>query len=163
MESIASLVQDDPFLKLSPADRLAQRKSRRDRFWKVQKPAEPPQISVPDLPLPQVKEAWFVIVSDKPAPGAELKIEDILRACCKYFDLTRSQITAARRTAPVVYARQIAMYLCKFYTTKSYPEIGRRLGGRDHTTVLHGHRKVEAAIKKDWLLAYDVAHVEAML
>ena len=106
---------------------------------------------------------WFEIVSDKPAPGTETKIEDVLRVCCKYFDLTRSQITSARRTAPVVYARQIAMYLCKIRTTKSYPEIGRRLGGRDHTTVIHGHRKIEEGLPKDWLLAFDVAHVEAML
>jgi chromosomal replication initiator protein len=83
--------------------------------------------------------------------------------CCKYFDLTSSQIKSARRTAPVVYARQIAMYLCKYRTLKSYPEIGRRLGGRDHTTVLHGHRKIEALLPKDRDLAYDVAHVEAML
>lgn len=106
---------------------------------------------------------WFEIISEKAAPGSALKIDDIIRACCKYFDLTRSQITSARRTAPVVYARQIAMYLCKYHTTKSYPEIGRRMGGRDHTTVLHGHRKVEATLPKDASLAYDVAHVEAML
>lgn len=108
-------------------------------------------------------ECFFEILSEKTAPERGVRIEDIMRAACKYFDLTRSQLTSARRTGPVVYARQIAMYLCKFHTTKSYPEIGRRLGRRDHTTVLHGHRKIEALITKDWLLAYDVAHVEAML
>jgi chromosomal replication initiation ATPase DnaA len=109
------------------------------------------------------KAAWFEIISEKAAPGGVIKIDDILRVCCKYFDLTNSQIKSARRTAPVVYARQIAMYLCKYRTTKSYPEIGRRLGGRDHTTVLHGHKKIEANLLKDASLAYDVAHVEAML
>lgn len=115
-------------------------------------------------PLPEhKKEFWFEIISDKPLPGGEIKIDDILRSCCIYFDLTRSQIISARRTKPVVYARQIAMYLCKYRTTKSYPEIGRRMGGRDHTTVLHGHRKIEARLPKEWMLAFDVAQVEAML
>lgn len=109
------------------------------------------------------KIGWFEIISEKAAPGCPPKIEDVVRAVCKYFDLTKSQLTSARRTAPVVYARQIAMYLCKYHTTKSYPEIGRRLGDRDHTTVLHGHRKVESMILKDAALAYDVAHLEAML
>jgi chromosomal replication initiation ATPase DnaA len=112
---------------------------------------------------PQKKEPWFEIISEKAAPGSQTKIDDVLRVCCKYFDLTSSQIKSARRTAPVVYARQVAMYLCKFHTIKSYPEIGRRLGGRDHTTVMHGYRKIEANLLKDWKLAFDVAHVEAML
>lgn len=109
------------------------------------------------------KPGWFEIVSEDAAPGSQMKIHDVIRVCCKYFGLTRSQITSARRTAQVVYARQIAMYLCKYHTTKSYPEIGRRLGGRDHTTVIHGHRKVESLLPKDAGLAFDVAHVEGML
>lgn len=109
------------------------------------------------------KLGWFEIISEKAAPGRAPKIDDIIRVCCKYFDLTRMQLVSARRTAPVVYARQIAMYLCKYHTTKSYPEIGRRLGGRDHTTVLHGHRKVETMLLKSADLAFDVAQVEAML
>jgi hypothetical protein len=109
------------------------------------------------------KLGWFEIIAEKAAPGRAPKIDDIIKVCCKYFDLTRSQLISDRRTAPVVYARQIAMYLSKFHTTKSYPEIGRRLGGRDHTTVLHGHRKIESSLRKNAILAYDVAHVEAML
>lgn len=109
------------------------------------------------------KEAWFEIISEKAAPGHAPKIDNILRVSCKYFDLTYNQMISARRTAPVVYARQIAMYLSKFHTAKSYPEIGRRFGDRDHTTVLHAHRKIERNILTDAALAYDVAHVEAML
>lgn len=162
MEAIATLTMEDPFLKLAASDRIAARKSRRARLWTIAAVPEP-EPEVVFIAPPERIGIWFSIVSDKPAPGHELKIDDILRACCGYFDLTRSQIISARRTAPVVYARQIAMYLCKYLTTKSYPEIGRRMGGRDHTTVLHGHRKVEALLPKEWLLAYDVAHVEAML
>lgn len=140
-------------------------KQRLVRLGALPRPAviEPQAPEPTPEPAPEPKEFWFRIVSDKPAPGAETMIEDVLRACCKYFEITRSQITSARRTANVVYPRQIAMYLCKLHTTKSYPEIGRRIGGRDHTTVLHGHKKVEGKIKRDWLLAYDVAMVEAGL
>jgi len=50
----------------------------------------------------------------------------------------------------------VAMYLCKLHTTRSYPDIGRRFGGRDHTTVLHGVKKIEELIGKDEQIARDV-------
>jgi hypothetical protein len=109
------------------------------------------------------KPGWFEIVSEDMPPGSAMKIDDVIRVCCKYFDMTRSELTSARRNARVVYARQIAMYLAKHHTTKSYPEIGRRLGGRDHTTVIHGQRRIESQLLKNAGVAYDVAQVEAML
>jgi chromosomal replication initiator protein len=48
------------------------------------------------------------------------------------------------------------MYLCKQHTTRSYPDIGRRFGGRDHTTVLHGVRKIEELLTQDEQIARDV-------
>lgn len=172
MEAIASLVNDDPYLKLSAPDRRSAIKARRARFEARAIQEEPAFVEVNETDrvdiletrwAAQQKEAWFEIISEKAAPGRAPKIDDILRVSCKYFDLTRSQMTSDRRTAPVVYARQIAMYLCKFHTTKSYPEIGRRFGGRDHTTVLHGHHKIERLVHANISVAYDVAHVEAML
>jgi chromosomal replication initiation ATPase DnaA len=164
----------NPYEGTTPSQRQAA-VAHRERLFRLSAPA----IKLRDAVAPTVdditadilekrwadeqKRPWFEIISEKAAPGSVIRIDDVLRVCCKYFDLTSNQIKSERRTAPVVYARQIAMYLCKYLTTKSYPEIGRRLGGRDHTTVLHGHRKVESLLPKDWLLAYDVAHVEAML
>ncbi len=54
-----------------------------------------------------------------------------------------SELVAKRRLAHLVYARHLAMYLAKEFTTKSLPEIGEGFGGRDHTTVLHGYNKLK--------------------
>jgi hypothetical protein len=75
-------------------------------------------------------------------------------------NLTLADLKAQRRTMQVVYARQIAMYLCKKLTPNSLPDIGRRFGGRDHTTVLHAVRKIEALVAKDMVLAATVERIK---
>ena len=65
-------------------------------------------------------------------------------------------VSILRRTRAVARPRQIAMWLCKQHTTRSYPDIGRRFGGRDHTTVLHGVRKIEELMALDDQIARDV-------
>jgi chromosomal replication initiator protein len=87
----------------------------------------------------------------------------IQSATAAYFNLSRDDMKARRRTADVAHARLIGYYLCKKLTLRSLPEIGRFFGGRDHTTVLHGIRKIEHLVRKDWEIAYDVAHIEASL
>jgi chromosomal replication initiator protein len=77
------------------------------------------------------------------------RIEDIQKAVANHFSVSRSDLTSARRTSNVVRPRQIAMYLAKTLTPRSLPEIGRRFGGRDHTTVLHAVRKVASLIDQD--------------
>ena len=71
-----------------------------------------------------------------------VKIEDIQKLVASRFNVSRADILSSRRTAAVVKPRQIAMYLSKILTLRSLPEIGRRFGGRDHTTVLHAVRKI---------------------
>ena len=72
-----------------------------------------------------------------------MRIEDIQRVVAQHFNVPRNEMLSNRRTRTVVRPRQIAMYLSKIMTPRSLPEIGRRFGGRDHTTVLHAVRKVE--------------------
>jgi len=78
-----------------------------------------------------------------------IKIDDILKLISTHYNVSRADLLSARRTATVVKPRQIAMYLSKMLTLRSLPEIGRRFGGRDHTTVLHAVRKIEALSKSD--------------
>ena len=78
-----------------------------------------------------------------------VKIEEIQKLVASHYSVTRNDILSARRTANVVRPRQIAMYLSKVLTPRSLPEIGRRFGGRDHTTVLHAVRKIEDLVLKD--------------
>jgi chromosomal replication initiator protein len=70
---------------------------------------------------------------------------------------------SSRRTANVVRPRQIAMYLAKVLTLRSLPEIGRRFGGRDHTTVLHAVRKIEGLVNGDRGLADEIEVLKRML
>ena len=75
----------------------------------------------------------------------KIKIEDIQKLVASHFNVSRADILSSRRTATVVRPRQIAMYLSKLLTPRSLPEIGRRFGGRDHTTVLHAVRKIHGS------------------
>ena len=78
-----------------------------------------------------------------------VKIDDIQKLVASHYNISRADILSSRRTANVVRPRQIAMYLSKVLTLRSLPEIGRRFGGRDHTTVLHAVRKIEELAGKD--------------
>lgn len=92
-----------------------------------------------------------------------IKIEDIQKLVASHFNVTRADILSARRTANVVRPRQIAMYLSKVLTLRSLPEIGRRFGGRDHTTVLHAVRKIEALTTSDGALSEELELLKRML
>ena len=92
-----------------------------------------------------------------------VKIEDIQKLVASRYNVSRSDILSERRTAAVVRPRQIAMYLSKVLTLRSLPEIGRRFGGRDHTTVLHAVRKIEKAIADDTSLSDEVELLKRML
>jgi chromosomal replication initiator protein len=92
-----------------------------------------------------------------------VKIEDIQRIVARHYNVSRADVLSARRTATVVRPRQIAMYLSKVLTLRSLPEIGRRFGGRDHTTVLHAVRKIDGLLHTDTALAEDVDLLKRML
>jgi chromosomal replication initiator protein len=92
-----------------------------------------------------------------------VKIEDIQKLVATRYNVSRADILSERRTAAVVKPRQIAMYLSKALTPRSLPEIGRRFGGRDHTTVLHAVRKIEKALSDDRLLTEEIELIKRML
>ncbi|MDO5658909.1 MAG: chromosomal replication initiator protein DnaA, partial [Paracoccus sp. (in: a-proteobacteria)] len=73
----------------------------------------------------------------------KLSIEDIQRRVAEHYNIKLADMVGPRRVRTVARPRQIAMYLAKQLTTRSLPEIGRRFGGRDHTTIMHGVRKIE--------------------
>jgi chromosomal replication initiator protein len=92
-----------------------------------------------------------------------VKIEDIQKLVASHYSISRPDILSSRRTATVVRPRQIAMYLSKVLTLRSLPEIGRRFGGRDHTTVLHAVRKIESLSKTDGMLSEEIELLKRML
>ncbi|MGA0561088.1 chromosomal replication initiator protein DnaA [Ancylobacter sp. VNQ12] len=92
-----------------------------------------------------------------------VRVDDILRIVAKHYNVTRADILSQRRTANVVKPRQIAMYLAKTLTLRSLPEIGRRFGGRDHTTVLHAVRKIEGLVGSDRAMADEVETLKRLV
>ncbi|MCP4934433.1 MAG: chromosomal replication initiator protein DnaA [bacterium] len=78
-----------------------------------------------------------------------VRIDDILRTISQQYAVSRGDLLSARRTRSIVRPRQIGMYLSKQLTSRSLPEIGRRFGGRDHTTVIHAIRKIEELMNAD--------------
>jgi chromosomal replication initiator protein len=90
--------------------------------------------------------------------GAERRVtvDEIQKLVAEHFGLKQADLLSERRTRAVARPRQIAMHLAKSLTTKSYPDIGRRFGGRDHTTVLHAVRTIERMIGEDPAMARDV-------
>jgi chromosomal replication initiator protein len=85
-----------------------------------------------------------------------ITVDEIQKTVAEYFSLKQADLLSERRTRAVARPRQIAMHLCKQLTTRSYPDIGRRFGGRDHTTVLHGVRKIDELMGQDEQIARDV-------
>ena len=92
-----------------------------------------------------------------------IKIEDILRVVSKHFGVSRGDILSQRRHRSVVWPRQIGMYLAKQLTTRSLPEIGRRFGGRDHTTVLHAIRKIDGELQGNGKLRDEIEDLKRLL
>jgi chromosomal replication initiator protein len=89
-------------------------------------------------------------------PG-RIKIDDILKIVGRHYNVAKADLLSPRRARAVVVPRQIGMYLAKKLTSRSLPEIGRRFGGRDHSTVLHAVRKIDEQVRVDEKLAKDVA------
>jgi len=99
----------------------------------------------------------------RPAEPKRVRIEDIQRVVARQYNVSRADLLSSRRTANVVRPRQVAMYLAKILTLRSLPEIGRRFGGRDHTTVLHAVRKIEALAGNDSAFAEEIEALKRML
>jgi Bacterial dnaA protein helix-turn-helix len=109
-----------------------------------------------------------------PAPGGapshmddaapmRLTVHDIAQACCRHYGVGTADMLSRRRQPAIVWARHVAMYLTRAHTLGSLPEIARLFGGRDHTTVLHAVRRIDAALTGNATLKRDVAAIRSAL
>jgi chromosomal replication initiator protein len=97
------------------------------------------------------------------ANDRRVTIDEIQKRVAEHFNIRLSDMHSARRARAVARPRQVAMYLAKQLTPRSLPEIGRKFGGRDHTTVMHAVRKIEELIAADRALAEDIELLRRML
>ncbi len=112
---------------------------------------------------PVTMETAEEAVGLRASPGAKTSIEDIQRKTAEFYKLEVKDFHSPQRARRVARPRQVAMYLSRKLTTRSLPEIGRRFGGRDHTTVLHACRRIEALIDEDPLFRQEVDFLSQML
>jgi hypothetical protein len=109
----------------------------------------------PGLPM-----IWPVIPpEDQPVRAEVYRVADIQDHVCRYYSVSKLDLLSPRRIHRIVLPRQVAIYLAKELTGRSLPDLGRRFGGRDHTTVLHSVKKIAALVLTDENLAFEVAQL----
>lgn len=105
----------------------------------------------------ETNERDWLLVGQRPVAT----IRDIQRIVAKHYGFTCMDMRSKRRTAALAHARHVAMFIAKSATPRSFPEIGRHFGGRDHTTVLHGVRKIGSMIETDESFRAEVDGLKA--
>lgn len=119
---------------------------------------------LPPIPLPPIPNVVIAEAAKVAFPKYLSRVEAIQRSTLTEFpNMTLMELRSQRRTKMVVKARQISMYLAKTLTEQSLPEIGRRFGGRDHTTVLHAVRKIERLVSIDTGLAAQIQRIKEII
>ena len=90
------------------------------------------------------------------ASERKITVEEIQRKVSEHYNIRLSDMIGPKRLRSYARPRQVAMYLCKHLTSRSLPEIGRRFGGRDHTTVMHGVKRIDELRQQDGQIAEDL-------
>lgn len=111
------------------------------------------QLTGQEVSLQLAEEQLTDILS---ANRRRITIDEIQRTVCQFYRIDRAEMSSKRRARAVVRPRQVAMYLAKVLTPRSYPEIGRKFGGRDHSTVIHAVRLIEDLRQRDADMDGDV-------
>ncbi|HYJ14293.1 MAG TPA: chromosomal replication initiator protein DnaA [Candidatus Limnocylindria bacterium] len=93
----------------------------------------------------------------------EITVEGIQKSICDHYNLKISDLKAHRRTQNLAFPRQVAMYLCRKHTQTSFPGIGDKFGGRDHSTVIHASKTIERRIRDDPNMQATIAMIERNL
>ncbi len=147
--------------------RIERQACRRDRLPAVQ--TRPAQVAEPtsdpvkiDTWVERQKRLWFSVEKDL-GPVGQVTISLIKEVVCAHYGISHDDLTCHRRQAVLVLPRQVAMYLAKTLTSRSYPEISRMFGGRDHTTLMYAVRKIEALIAADPALAETIRVLTAKI
>jgi chromosomal replication initiator protein len=97
------------------------------------------------------------------AAQREITVESIQKTICDYYNIKMGDLKAKRRTKNIAFPRQVAMYLCRKYTETSFPTIGDKFGGRDHSTVIHASKTIEKKIKEDPYMQTTIEKLERHL
>ena len=97
------------------------------------------------ITMEMAEKAINVVIMQK---ASVISIEYIQEIVCKYFNISMKDLKSSQRSNDIAFPRQIGMYLCRILTNESFPKIGEAFGKRDHTTIMHGYKKIEQEIKE---------------
>ena len=103
------------------------------------------------------------IVKNNLRPQKNVSVKDLVERVSRYYDVEATVIYEKTRKKEVVKPRQIIMYLMRQDFSISYPTIGQKLGGRDHTTVIHSCEKIKRELTDDSILQREIEEIRAML
>ena len=117
------------------------------------------QIRGRELSLQEIKDA----IKDSVRPRKILPVKDVVRIVTDFYSIDEENIYKKTRKKEVVKPRQVIMYILREDFNIPYPTIGQRLGGRDHTTVIHSYEKIKKDIQRDHSLAQDINRIRAMM
>lgn len=148
----AMVVDDEPIIDIGAV--LRRQREIRANFYAPRQRSEPAKA-----------RDWIIIPATLPDQDNFRKssVENVITAVGRFYGISRRDLISARRTSHIVRPRQVAMYLAKTLTLRSLPEIGRRMGGRDHTTVLHAVRKIDKLLETDAALQAEIADLRGIL
>jgi len=102
-------------------------------------------------------------LNDLVTPATKVTLDDILSQVSGFYDVAIDELLSPRRTRNIAVARQVAMYLARDLTEMSLPQIGQALGGRDHTTIMHGCDKISALFEKDDDMRHQILDIKKRL
>ena len=110
-------------------------------------------------------QMWFyeLVTDPRYAFAGTVKLAVIQTALCNHFEVRKVDLLSQRRHADIARVRHIGYYLSRRHTALSLPEIGRRFGNRDHTTILHGVKKIEGLLSSDQKLITDIGAITRKL
>ncbi|MDQ5950617.1 MAG: chromosomal replication initiator protein [Patescibacteria group bacterium] len=112
-----------------------------------------------DLDINDIKH----LIKDTAKPIKNISVKEVVKVVAKFYDIQEGEITNKSRKKEVVKPRQVVMYLLREDFSISYPSIGQKLGGRDHTTVIHSCEKVKNDLKNDASLLQEINQIRAMI
>jgi hypothetical protein len=123
--------------------------------------AEPEAQPEPAAPLPT---PWFSVLHEiEPTPRPHPSVTTIQNAVCAHYVVSRREMLSHSRARWISFPRQVAMYLCTQLTPLSLPHIGKRFGGRDHSTAHHAREKIARMIVSDEKLAAAIDEIQRSL
>ena len=103
------------------------------------------------------------LIKNSLKPQKSISIKDVMKIVSDFYNLEEKMLYEKTRRKEVVKPRQVIMYLLREDFNTSYPYIGQKLGGRDHTTVIHAYEKIKSDIKSDSLLNQEVEQIRTLL